>query len=71
MLLLICREEIARLKEGNPDMSHKEAFAAAATHVSSAEAACRITLCNVRRESVVVLVQHVKMCVALDICPSD
>lgn len=71
MLLLICREEIARLKQGNPDMSHKEAFAAAAAHVSSAKAACCITLCNVHRESVVKLVQHVKMYIASDTCPSD
>lgn len=31
----ICREEIQRIKAGNPDISHREAFSAAAKNVRS------------------------------------
>lgn len=31
---LKCREEIQRIKAGNPDISHREAFSAAAKNVT-------------------------------------
>lgn len=31
----ICRDEIQRIKAGNPDISHREAFSAAAKNVRS------------------------------------
>ena len=31
----ICRDEIQRIKAGNPDISHREAFSAAAKNVSA------------------------------------
>lgn len=34
---LICRDEIQRIKAGNPDISHREAFSAAAKNVRSKE----------------------------------
>lgn len=30
----MCRDEIQRIKAGNPDISHREAFSAAAKNVS-------------------------------------
>lgn len=33
--LLVCREEIQRIKAGNPDITHREAFSAAAKNVRS------------------------------------
>lgn len=30
---IFCREEIQRIKAGNPDISHREAFSAAAKNV--------------------------------------
>lgn len=36
LITLTCREEIQRIKAGNPDISHREAFSAAAKNVSLA-----------------------------------
>lgn len=35
VIMNCCREEIQRIKAGNPDISHREAFSAAAKNVRS------------------------------------
>jgi hypothetical protein len=34
MLICNCRDEIQRIKAGNPDITHREAFSAAAKNVN-------------------------------------
>jgi hypothetical protein len=44
-----CRDEIQRIKAGNPDISHREAFSAAAKNVSGSLSLLQffLTICGV------------------------